>query len=556
MEYNYTWVNIYQELADKILEYKNNRKELINKIYTIFSKSEDLKLAKLEEDNEGNSIKPYDIDPFTIFGIFNKKMKDENRTKIIQGFKDEFSLKSDIPKSFKSIPLVSPLKATFYYFNDIRQEDDIDNLWELFQSALSYSKNSKDNENFIKYFNKVIKQKGIKWNITLALFWIRPYTFLSLDSKNRKFLTNKDNIEENIANKIKNLKNEVPDGEEYLTICNECKNDLNKNKYDYSNFIELSYKAFEPTVTEYSPYTEKDFLHEAYITLEEYNTLKNLLKFKKNLIIQGAPGTGKTFIAKRLAYSIIGLKDPNRVHMIQFHQSYSYEDFIMGYKPKENGFELKNGTFYKFCKKAEQDNENDYFFIIDEINRGNLSKIFGEIFMLIEKDKRGSKNKIQLVYSDETFSIPENLYIIGLMNTSDRSLAMIDYALRRRFAFFNLKPGFNTKGFKKYQEKLNNTKFNKLINLINDLNEDIKQDNSLGEGFCIGHSYFSNLKKENLNTQLSYITEYEIIPLLNEYWFDEPNKVENWTNDLKSLWITNWYLYKTFITCFHTPSKY
>ena len=189
----------------------------------------------------------------------------------------------------------------------------------------------------------------------------------------------------------------------------------------------------------YPIYTKKRFLDEVYVTETDYETLVKLLKNKKNLILQGAPGVGKTFMAKRLAYSIMGIKNVDRVMMVQFHQSYSYEDFVEGYRPSKEHFELRKGSFYKFCKKAEDDDENDYFFIIDEINRGNLSKIFGELFMLIENDKRGEKNKIQLLYSDEEFYIPKNVHIIGLMNTADRSLAMIDYALRRRFAFFDLK---------------------------------------------------------------------------------------------------------------------
>ncbi len=154
---------------------------------------------------------------------------------------------------------------------------------------------------------------------------------------------------------------------------------------------------------------------------------------------------GKTYAAKRLAYSMMGVKDIERVMMVQFHQSYSYEDFIMGFRPSSTGFELRKGVFYNFCKKAEIDSDNEYFFIIDEINRGNLSKIFGELFMLIENDKRG--NALQLLYSDEKFAVPKNVYIIGMMNTADRSLAMLDYALRRRFAFFDIKPGFKTPGF-------------------------------------------------------------------------------------------------------------
>ncbi|MBO7718149.1 AAA family ATPase, partial [Candidatus Saccharibacteria bacterium] len=279
----------------------------------------------------------------------------------------------------------------------------------------------------------------------------------------------------------------------------------------------------------YPDYSEDQFLSEVYMSKENYEKLTSLLRRKKNIILCGAPGVGKTFAAQRLAYSMMGKKDKDRTKMVQFHQSYSYEDFIMGYRPTESGFERKSGTFYDFCKKAELDDENDYFFIIDEINRGNLSKIFGELFTLIENDKRGTS--LRLLYSDEMFSIPSNVFIIGMMNTADRSLAMLDYALRRRFAFFDIKPGFNTDGFKEYQDNLSSTKFDNLISCVKRLNVAISND--FGKGFCIGHSYFCNLE-EATDDILSGIVEYEIIPLLEEYWFDEPEKVNNWSLELRS----------------------
>lgn len=278
-------------------------------------------------------------------------------------------------------------------------------------------------------------------------------------------------------------------------------------------------------------YTETDFLNDVYMEKERYQSLKRLLLTKKNVILQGAPGVGKTYTAKRLAFSIMGEKDNSRVKMVQFHQSYSYEDFIMGFRPTETGFELKNGVFYEFCCKAAED-DRPYFFIIDEINRGNLSKIFGELFMLLENDKRGVK--LQLLYADEQFSIPSNVHIIGMMNTADRSLAMLDYALRRRFAFFEMTPAFQTTGFRAYQEHIHNTKFDKLISIVEQLNKEISEDDSLGEGFCIGHSYFCTKTMVD-DEWIASVIEYELIPLLKEYWFDEPTKVKSWSKRLREV---------------------
>jgi DNA polymerase III delta prime subunit len=290
----------------------------------------------------------------------------------------------------------------------------------------------------------------------------------------------------------------------------------------------------DETETVYEEYKREHFLNEVFISPKRYDTMKGLLLRKKNLILQGAPGVGKTFAAERLAFSIMGEKDKSRVKVIQFHQSYSYEDFIMGWRPDGVNFNLAEGSFYKFCKVANDDDERPYFFIIDEINRGNLSKIFGELLMLIEKDKRGKFTR--LLYKDEQFSVPKNVHIIGMMNTADRSLAMIDYALLRRFSFYNLTPAFQTDGFKAYQERINNPKFDSLISVVERLNEEIGKDVSLGDGFRIGHSYFCIDEDAEIDDDwLSDVVEYELIPLLNEYWFDETAKAENWARQLRGV---------------------
>lgn len=279
-------------------------------------------------------------------------------------------------------------------------------------------------------------------------------------------------------------------------------------------------------------YDKTKFLNKVYMTESRYDALLSVLKNKKNIILQGAPGVGKTFAAKRLAYSIIGEMDESRIEFVQFHQNYSYEDFMLGYKPVNEGFELKFGIFYRFCQKAANQPDKDFFFIIDEINRGNISKIFGELLMLIERDYRGTKTT--LAYNGLAFTVPKNIYIIGMMNTADRSLAMIDYALRRRFSFFEIEPGFDSDGFVKYQNSLKNETFNELINKVKELNKEISLDKSLGKGFCIGHSYFCE-QDACSDEWLHAIVDYDILPMLSEYWFDDSGKVQRWENTMRGL---------------------
>ena len=709
----FLWVDFYQEFAKKLVEYKDNRAELIKKIKEIYNLT-GFSMPTLEKDN-----KLVDIDPFTVFGLFNKKLRDENRIKLLEAIEKLFVLKSKVPTSFDSIPVLNPQNATYYRFVDERNEGDIDDLWSLFISAIEYDVNpiSENKDKISRYFDIVNNQKGNgNSKITMGLYWIAPNTFLNLDSRNQWYIFESGIFPSEILNGIKRLDSKIS-STDYFKIIEKVKTYLQSPESKWKNFKELSFEAWRyseivnkrikeskmisessvmlddekeairywvyapgkdsimweefykrgvmaigweelgdlslyknkseikemmkkiyspnlsyknathatwqfanemkvgdiifvkkgrsqligrgivtsdyfydfevneynhirtvkwthhgewpypgkaamKTLTDvtpysdfveklnnifdddtsedveeveksYSSYTKEDFLSDVFMSEEEYERLKSVLTFKKNIILQGAPGVGKTYTAKRLAYSLMGEKDIERVKMVQFHQSYSYEDFIMGFRPSDNGFELRKGAFYNFCKKAEPDTSNDYFFIIDEINRGNLSKIFGELFMLIENDKRGAS--LQLVYSDEKFFIPENLYIIGMMNTADRSLAMLDYALRRRFAFFELQPGFDTDGFKTYQSIINNRKLDNLISCVKNLNYAIVTDESLGEGFSIGHSYFCNLTPESVNDQvISNIVEYELIPLLKEYWFDEPTLVREWSESLRS----------------------
>ena len=310
---------------------------------------------------------------------------------------------------------------------------------------------------------------------------------------------------------------------------------LSENEYDcLMDMIREENPA--PRVNEpYAAYTKTDFLKDVYMSEAKYDRLVSVMKRKKNMILQGAPGVGKTFAAERLAYSMLGKKDTSHVSLIQFHQNYSYEDFIMGYRPTENGFALTPGVFYEFCQKAQQHPREDYFFLIDEINRGNMSKIFGELLMLIENSYRGKP--VTLSSNGESFTVPKNLYVIGMMNTADRSLAMIDYALRRWFSFIELEPGFETEGFKAYQKGLGNEILDKLVAVVERLNEEIKNDSSLGKGFCIGHSYFCGLEnpKDCPVSWMREVVEYDILPMLEEYWFDSPAQLAKWKSELRGV---------------------
>jgi len=286
------------------------------------------------------------------------------------------------------------------------------------------------------------------------------------------------------------------------------------------------------------PYTLADAMKGLFLEESAVEEMLQCLRERKNLILQGAPGVGKTFVARRLAFALAGVKDPALVEMVQFHQSYAYEDFIQGYRPDTtegvSGFKLKNGVFYRFCRRAQQEPDKRFVFVIDEINRGNLSKIFGELLMLIEPDKRGPDHALTLTYSEERFHVPKNLHIIGMMNTADRSLAMVDYALRRRFRFKELEPCFNGK-FKKHLLDLKAEKalVERIAERMTALNTTISEDGALGRGYRIGHSFFCPPK--GVTPDIAWYTgvvKGEIKPLLEEYWFDNPDKAGKEANKL------------------------
>lgn len=522
---NFEWIDFYQEFADKLLVYSSDRKNLIKKVESVYE-SIGMKIPTLEKDR--NIV---DIEPFTIFALFNKGIKDENRIKIINGFKEEFDVSADVPNTFNGIPVVNNMAATFYYFIDDRDKNDIDNLWSVFISAIEYERtHSKEKKiKFIENFDTVLQQKGIKWNLTMGLYWIRPKEFINLDKINRDFLLNNNNMPAELVNRLDGL-NRMPDGERYFEIIKDVQTSMDNGNYKYKSFPELSFEAWntagEPSVIK-TPRREQS------------ECAKKLIS-SKNIIFRGAPGTGKTYLARNIAAEIVSdgeytsyveLENHHKenIKFIQFHPSYDYTDFVEGFRPvvdeetNEMRYEVIPGVFKKFMSRAifRQEKSEKLVFIIDEINRGEISKIFGELFFAIDPSYRGKQGSVKTQYSDENnkFYVPENVYIIGTMNDIDRSVESFDFAMRRRFRFIEITADSQVEMLK---DRVND--YNEAVNHMQRLNNAISEVEGLNSHYHIGPSYF--LKLEDIGNDYELLWQDYLEPLLEEYvrgFFDETN---------------------------------
>ncbi len=705
-EARFTWIPFYKELARKLIGFEDRQSELIN--FLVGLRANGLTVTPLnDKDETGQRFLLKEIDPFTLIGVFNRGITEENRIRIAQGIKTFFGISADVPTDFSGIPVVNNQQSWFFAYAGQRKPADIPSLWHLFQ--LAQEEDPLSNPEFAGSFDKALEVRGVNVNLTMGLFWIRPELFLSVDGVMRDYagiklpptgLTFdaylgileliKHRYREQFADlsykawlssqtppesrpRPKSLESfdasidywlvgaywnsdEPPDQtekfvsqgiwqngytEKFTDLVRQMKvgdriaikaastqkdglpfdnrgktvsrnlikatGTITRNrgdgrtvdvewdplpkeprdwyfytgratvwrlrkdnefaqrlirfvfygdKQDYAFFVHKWWdegvsadeipgaEVVPDTSTEGGetslvvPYSIDTALDEGvFLSRAELQEALDRLIAKRNLIIQGPPGVGKTFVAQKLAYALMEVVDPRRVTIVQFHPSYAYEDFVRGFRPTDEAgkFELVDGPFLRACRAAEAEPDLAHVFIIDEINRGNTSQVFGELLMLVEADKRGMRPGVTLQYrrsDDERFSVPLNLFIVGTMNRADRSLALVDYALRRRFAFITLIPRFSDPAFRGWllERQMSEALIQHIVQRLNAVNMMIAEDAQLGRDFQVGHSFFCPRGDDFSHLDLNWyreIVQTEIVPLLEEYWFDAPEKVKS-----------------------------
>ena len=562
----FAWTKFYEAIADGLRPYRNNRPALLEGLRAISKRVE--VMSKLNDKFPDGSTGPLrDICPFTVMGLFNRHITDGNRTLLGNELASFLGIKVPAPKSFDAIPILNNQRSWLFSYARDRKNDDIDSLWQVFESALDYVEfdTPEVRNSFIKSYDDASSRRMVGWNLTLGLYWIRPWNYVSLDSRSQAYITQKLNLpipKSGIKNRCS--------AHDYLAIRDTIETHFHEESYPVHSFPDVSYAAYiskdieigpeaesgpeaeeeaDPGMVEepgesYSnspdpspivPYSLTHILEEGcFLSHPLLESTLSKLRLKKNLILQGPPGTGKTWLAKRLGYALMGQRDESKLRALQFHPNLSYEDFIRGWRPQGDGqLALVDGPFMEMVQAAVKAPEATFVVIIEEINRGNPAQILGEMLTLLEADKRTPSEALALSYRrtpTERVHVPSNLYVIGTMNLADRSLALVDLALRRRFAFIDLQPelGDVWRNWVSGKFGIDTSLLVEIGKKFSDLNKEIASDSSLGRQFRIGHSYVTpplDAVIPDATEWFRQVVETEIGPLLEEYWFDAADKV-------------------------------
>lgn len=572
----FKWTSFYEAFADKLLSYRNNRAVLVDGIHKISSRVEGL--GYLAEDRHADGTKGFvrDICPFTTMGMFNRGIKDSNRKLIAADLAKFLGVTEAVPETFEGIPILNNMRSWYFPFEIDRTVDHIDALWDVFAAGIKFADSDDDDDDsrdkFALAFNNAIGRRVVGWNLTMGLYWCRPWSFLSLDNNSQIYITKKLGIPIGLHGPKKRS-----NSADYLAVMDTLEQRFQEASYPVHSYPDLSLEAWsynDPTGETIAneneqdadggedaenlaqdaartaipivPYAVDDILKDGcFLDRAAIERLLNRLRTKKNLILQGPPGTGKSWIARRLAFALMGQKDESKVRAVQFHPNLSYEDFVRGWRPTGDGkLSLVDGVFMEAIKAASKTPSSKFVVVIEEINRGNPAQIFGELLTLLEAGKRTPSEALELCYPDpdgkrRPVHVPENLYVIGTMNIADRSLALVDLALRRRFAFITLEPKFGDT-WREWVTKecgVDPAAVEDIERRITELNEQIAND--LGNQFRIGHSYVTptqRLEIDNTKDWFRQVAETEIGPLLEEYWFDAPKRAKEALDRLVQGW--------------------
>ena len=562
----FEWTDFYEAVAEKLLAYADDRTPLIEGIHEIASRVPGLTYLQ-DKFPDGTSGPLRDICPFTTMGTFNRSMTDANRKTIAGELAKLLGVTVPVPPSFEGIPVLNNQRSWFFAYADKRGAGDIDALWKVFVAASKMVDGDQldTRDAFIRAYDEATQVWGVAWNLSTGLYWAHPWEFLTLDSQSRHYINKRLGLNVAISGQ------QGPcDGRAYLKLLDDLRSRFGEDGYPVHSFPDLSLASWmykdpvdEPVpagdigtnagaeqetegevreafqvAAPIVPYSVEDILKDGcFLERAEIDRLLDRLRTKKNLILQGPPGTGKTWLAKRLAFALMGQKDDSKVRAVQFHPNLSYEDFVRGWRPTGEGkLSLADGVFMEAIKAASKDPSSKFVVVIEEINRGNPAQIFGELLTLLEAGKRTPNEALELCYPDadgkrRPVHIPENLYVVGTMNIADRSLALVDLALRRRFAFVGLEPrlGQVWRDWVVKDCAVDPGLVADIERRIAELNDQIATDARLGKQFRIGHSYVTpahRLEAGDTKKWFQQVVETEIGPLLDEYWFDAPDEAQ------------------------------